>query len=70
MKKIFILQKIKSDLAFLKSEKDDLEVYWPVSLLPKGFNIGDKLNFLISLDNSEDNEKKQLAKDILNEILD
>lgn len=69
MEKVFILQKIESDFAFLKSEDNNLNISWPVAALPEGFSVGSKISFLISLDDIEKANRDRLAKDILNEIL-
>jgi hypothetical protein len=69
MERVFVLQKIESDLAFLKSEDGDLNISWPVTALPEGFSVGAKLNFMISLNDIDKVKRSQAARDILNEIL-
>ncbi len=70
MKRVFVLQKIESDLAFLKSEDGALNISWPVDALPEGSIIGSKIFFLVSLDDADKTKRNQIAKDVLNEILD
>lgn len=70
MEKTFLLSKINEDLAELLDEESKKKFLWPQSALPSGSKVGDKINFLISLDSVEVAKKKQFAKDILNEVLD
>lgn len=59
------IDKLEEDKAILKSEDNDV-VIWPRSKLPRDIKEGSLLAFAI---NSGD-ENKEMAKDILNEILD
>ena len=69
MEKIFTLIEFKDDLVVLRDDSTDDSFLWPKKNLPENIKIGDKLNFLISLDDFEIAKKKQATKDILNEIL-
>lgn len=60
---------LRGNDAVLKINDNGKEVLWPKSNLPVGINEGDYLNFLISESDSDSSKRKQLAKDILNEIL-
>ncbi|MFA5644119.1 MAG: hypothetical protein WC928_01160 [Patescibacteria group bacterium] len=62
------LVEFKNDQAVLRSEQG-FDVVWPQKNLPKDVKIGDKLNFLISLNSIDLEKRKQSAKDILNELL-
>ena len=53
----------------LKTE-DNNEIIWPKDKLPEQAREGMVLNFNIQNNIQAEKEKKELAKDILNEILD
>ncbi|HNV12334.1 MAG TPA: hypothetical protein PK686_02980 [bacterium] len=59
----------KNDYAVLKNDENNQEILWPQNYLPTGINEGSYLNFLVSESSQDDLKRKQLAKDILNEIL-
>ncbi len=69
MERIFVLIEWRSDMAVLKDDGLGREILWPKENLPSSVKIGDKINFLISLNDLEIIRRKQFAKDILNEIL-
>lgn len=69
MDKVFILINFKDELAILREEKGPFEIFWPKTYLPENSKIGDKINFSISLNDLELKKRKQLAQDVLNEIL-
>ncbi len=48
----------------LKSEDDGTETIWPVNKIPSGLKEGDKVFFYLSP------KRSQIAKNILNEILE
>jgi len=62
------IDKLEDDKVILKSEDNDT-IIWPRNKLPRDIKEGSLLAFAIN-DNQEKEEKKDLAKDILNEILD
>ena len=59
------IDKLEEDKAILKSEDNDV-VIWPRGKLPKDIKEGTLLAFAIN----SGEEGKEMAKDILNEILD
>ncbi len=61
------IKEINEQHATLKLE-DDKVILWPISHLPKEIKIDDILTFSIN-DNGKIQEPEQLAKDLLNEIL-
>ena len=61
------VKEIASDNAVLKLENGH-DIKWPISYLPKEIKVGDVLTFLIN-DQGSKKEPEQLAKDLLNEIL-
>jgi hypothetical protein len=63
------IEKIESDKAILKSEDNDI-IIWPKSKLPKDVKEGSLLAFSIRSDEEKEEANPELAKDILNEILD
>lgn len=62
------IDRFEEDKAILKTE-DNITIIWPKNKLPKNINEGSALLFLITNDKKEEKFSKQLAKDILNEIL-
>jgi len=62
------IEKLEEDKAILKSEDNDV-VIWPRHKLPSGAKEGSLLAFAIK-SGEQDAENKEIAKDILNEILD
>ena len=69
MEKVFTLVDFKNDSAVLRDENNGDGFLWPKKNLPKNIKIGDKINFLISLDEPDVAQRKQKARDLLNEIL-
>jgi hypothetical protein len=63
-----IVDRFEGEWAILKTE-DDKTINWPKDKLPETAVEGSALLFTISDDKDKSDEKKQLAKDILNEIL-
>ncbi len=69
MKIEFTIDRFEGEKAILKNE-DNETIVWPKNKLPKDVKEGSILAFMIA-DKAEDkNNKEDLAKDILNEILD
>ena len=62
------LDRIEEDKAVLKTEDNQI-IIWPCDKLPDGIKEGMVLSFNIDSNNEMTADKKQLAKDILNEIL-
>jgi hypothetical protein len=67
MKIIFNINKIEGDQAIL-ADADGLTLPWPKDKLPAGAKAGAEIFFNIGTD-PEPAENKDLAKNILNEIL-
>lgn len=61
------IKELSGNEAVLKFE-DGQSVTWPVSKLPKDSKIEDVLTISMN-DNGSEKEPEQLAKDLLNEIL-
>ena len=61
-----IIERIENGQAVLKTE-DGQNIIWPVNKLPEPITEGAILNISI---NNKEQKNNQLAKDILNEILD
>ncbi|HPT08270.1 MAG TPA: hypothetical protein PLE28_01060 [bacterium] len=69
MEKVFIIIKFSEENVVLYNDELNREFLWPKEFLPVDSKVGDKINFLISLDDIEKTVRKQRAKDVLNEIL-
>lgn len=69
MENYFILIELRDNLAVLQSEQGGPEICFLPQNLPAGVKEGDRLLFLISQDDVESVKRKQIAKDVLNEIL-
>ena len=63
------VERLENDKAILKSEDDDT-IIWPKNKLPADLKEGALLAFVIKNNEEKAEESKELAKDILNEILD
>lgn len=63
------IDRIENGQAVLKT-KDEQTIYWPKDKLPTNSAEGMVLNFTLVSDEMREQEGKQKAKDILNEILD
>lgn len=63
------IDRLEGDKAVLKTE-DGQSIIWPKNTLPKDAREGMVLSFNITDDEKEEKNDRQLAKDILNEILD
>lgn len=64
----FTIDRFENNKAILITDEGDT-VIWPKSKLPNDAREGTVLNFNILSDLETEKEKKELAKDILNEIL-
>ncbi|MDO8261283.1 MAG: DUF3006 domain-containing protein [Candidatus Magasanikbacteria bacterium] len=62
-----IIDRIENGQAVLKTD-DNQTIIWPTSKLPEPVAEGEVLN--LSINSGKEQNNKQLAKDILNEILD
>lgn len=63
------IDRIEEEKAILKSD-DGETIIWPKHLLPSSSKESSILVFNIHGDKESEQEKKDLAKDILNELLD
>jgi len=63
-----IIDRFEGDKAVLKT-KDNDTIVWPKNQLPKSTNEGMSLLFAISGNPNEDKSSRDLAKEILNDIL-
>ena len=63
------IDRFENDKAILKTE-DRSTIIWPKNQLPENIHEGMVLIFNIVNDAKAEKDKKELAKDILNEILD
>ncbi|MFH1428034.1 MAG: DUF3006 domain-containing protein [Patescibacteria group bacterium] len=64
-----VIDRFENDKAVLKTE-DGQTIIWPKAKLPSDSKEGAVLNFIISSNQQTEDEKKEMAKNILNEILD
>lgn len=64
-----IIDRIENNYAILKTT-DNKAINWPLDKLPNDIKEGSSLSFLIGASPETADSKKELAKDILNEILD
>ena len=64
-----IVDRFEGDKGVLKTE-DNQTIVWPKNKLPINSKEGEVLLFVITNSKEEEKSSKQLAKDILNEILD
>lgn len=62
------IDRLEGDKAVLKSE-DGQTIIWPKDKLPLEAKEKNVLTFTVDSDKKSEEEKKNLAKDILNEIL-
>lgn len=69
MKIKLTIDRFENDKAILKTE-DRSTIIWPKDQLPENIHEGMVLVFNITNDAKDEKDKKELAKDILNEILD
>jgi hypothetical protein len=63
------VDRFEEDKAVLKTE-DGQSIIWPKDQLPDNAHEGMVLNFAISDNKVAEKNNRQIAKDILNEILD
>lgn len=63
------IDRLEGSIAVLKTDKGE-EVLWPQKNLPENIHEGSVVKFHITGDDEEEKEKKELAKEILNEILE
>lgn len=69
MEKSFVIIKFSEENVVLYNEESNKELLWPISFLPQDLKIGEKINFIISLDDLETINKRKQSIDILNEII-
>ncbi len=62
------LEGIEDDKAVVRLS-DGQTIHIPLTLLPQSVQVGDNVNLYISTENMEEKDRNQLAKDILNEVL-
>lgn len=63
------IDRVEEDRAVLMDD-DGNQIVWPLDKLPKGSNTeGSVLNFNVMSDEDTEKDKRILAKEILNEIL-
>ncbi|MCK5416213.1 DUF3006 family protein [Candidatus Parcubacteria bacterium] len=62
------IDRIEDSNVVLKTD-DNKSIIWPKNKLPDSVSDGTVLTFSIGLNENEEGDKRQLAKDILNEIL-
>ena len=62
------IDRFENGKAVLKTN-DNETIIWPKNKLPDNLKEGSVLNFTIADDKYKEEDKKKLAKDILNEIL-
>lgn len=62
------IDRFEGDKAVLKTE-DNQEIIWPKDKLPENIQEGSVLRIAISSDSGAERADKELAKSILNEIL-
>ena len=63
-----VLDRFEGKQAIIKTE-DGTEIIWPINKLPEDVTAGNTLKISISTSLDETSEKEQLAKNMLNEIL-
>lgn len=63
------LDRFEGDKAILKT-KDNQNINWPKNQLPENSQAGQVFNFRILTNQEAEKDKKELAKNILNEILE
>lgn len=57
------------DSSVILKTPENKTIIWPKNELPEGIKEGSVLSFSIHADQEKEDSKRQLAKDILNEIL-
>lgn len=65
----FTIDRIENNKAVLKSD-DGMTIAWPVDRLPSGAKEGAVFLFNIKGDKEKEIDKREFAKNILNEILE
>lgn len=68
MKIKVIVDRFEENISILKTE-DGQTINWPKNNLPEDTKEGSVLNFIITDDPKSEDEKKELAKNILNELI-
>lgn len=63
-----VIDRLEENFAVLKTE-DGQEVLWPVKDLSKEAKEGAAVRLILSTDESDEEERKKIAKTLLNEIL-
>lgn len=69
MRIIITIDRFEGEKTVLKTDDGDT-IIWPKNKLPKEAREGSVLNFIISKDVETEDEKRELAKNILNELLE
>ncbi|MDD4333404.1 MAG: DUF3006 domain-containing protein [Patescibacteria group bacterium] len=62
------IDRFENDKAVLKTD-DNATIIWPKNKLPQDAHEGSILSFIINSDIKTEEEKKQIAKEVLNELL-
>jgi hypothetical protein len=63
-----VVKKFEDKLAVLVLE-DNQKINWPIKDLPEDVEQGSKIRITISSSTSKEEERKKLAKELINEIL-
>ena len=63
-----VLDRFEAGQAIIKSE-DGTEIVWPIGKLPEDLTAGNSLRITIAGESKETGDKQELAKNMLNEIL-
>lgn len=63
-----IIDRFEGDKAVLKADDGD-SIIWPKDKLPAGAKEGVILNFNVKSDSEAEKEKREIAKEMLNEIM-
>jgi len=62
------LEAFQESNVLLRTE-NGLEFLWPIRNLPEGLKIGDKVRLSVSSEKSAEEERKKIAKEVLNQLL-
>lgn len=63
-----VVKKINSEQAELELA-DGQKLQWPTTLLPSGLQMNDKVRILVHDQKTEEDERKRLAKVLLNAVM-
>ncbi|HOZ53412.1 MAG TPA: hypothetical protein PK142_01910 [bacterium] len=69
IEKNFILTDLDEKQAALIEIDTNKKIFWPLEYLPNNIKIGESISIIVSLE-KDLADRKVLAKDVLNEILD